>query len=157
MTTRLWADVPEGRRRTEGGYSPSGCPYAVLTWDRSYYRQCAGAVPDGATMCASHDPERLQARGSVVDNLLRWRVRHARRGRDISDPLRWYRSLTDQEISEWRNVGQKTFDRAVEIRDTWTDEAVIAFFQFPKRRVKPQVDATVFWQQRHDVLSVMGG
>lgn len=156
----LWDDVPPLQRHTLPWADWWGCPYAIESWPRGY-RRCNGRARHGAP-CPAHDAARRKPRPSQpehLDNAVRSRIRREQRWRwdERTPPIACFRALTEGDIDAMPYVGVKIAARIREIRDTWDDERVRAFFDFPEWATPSPPDPAVFWAARPSILNVVGG
>lgn len=140
----LWSDVPERDRRPARDDAFQGCPYAVClaSWEERYrggpgYRRCGNGLYRSNPSCWSHLPvdprtgdEQLIGRARGI---LRWSL-----NRSDGEPLAAFRTMTDKQISDLRNVGVKIKAKILEIRDTWTDEQIAELTGIPLQDLCPE-------------------
>jgi hypothetical protein len=71
--------------------------------------------------------------------------------------LRWFRSLSNDDIDAFHMTGVKIGAKIREIRDQWDDDRVVAFFGFPQEALPLPPDPAIFWAARPDIFNVVGG
>ena len=150
-TIVMWSGVPQERRltgRLPGGWAPStwrGCEAAVQHTGEAGYRRCAGNAIKHLALCRKHaersgaiEPgaEVVEGRSEYprgvpnrVGNVIRRHVQRVMRKDINSTPtVAEFRALSDTDVLSMRNAGRASLAMIRRVRDTWTDEELIAAF-----------------------------
>lgn len=169
MSVTLWADVPQeyrwvslDERRTGSTYTglrDAGRCVASVTVSGAWHRRCDRPIKTNG-FCAAHAVKAGLIESKTPTELLLARAVQCVRRNYFPEPrLKAFRAMSDDDISEMRNVGKKTAALIREMRDTWTDEQLCKAtrWQLAAPAVNRTAQVAAFFATRHDVFAVMGG